>query len=182
MISLCPAAEEVRACPRAVSESRVCALLPRAGSLQPGHLGPCGCACLGAAPLRAEVLVSGGCTSYPSSAPLPPHISSWFFGRMSERDIQSLSKWVFVLTLCLTTLWGRLTLASTHHRSHSGREATSSVHVSHSCAIVLSPQDTGGTLGSPRVAQAEGYVGLRRLVRVCHSFLGGRMSAGGLGS
>uniref|UniRef100_A0A8B9BSJ8 TAFA chemokine like family member 3 n=1 Tax=Anser brachyrhynchus TaxID=132585 RepID=A0A8B9BSJ8_9AVES len=38
---------------------------------------------------------------------------------MSERDIQSLSKWVLVLTLCLTTLWGRLTLASTHHRSHS---------------------------------------------------------------
>ncbi|XP_010000568.1 PREDICTED: protein FAM19A2-like [Chaetura pelagica] len=38
---------------------------------------------------------------------------------MSERDIQSLSRWVFVLTLCLTTLWGRLTLASTHHRSHS---------------------------------------------------------------
>ncbi|NWW74870.1 F19A2 protein, partial [Climacteris rufus] len=39
---------------------------------------------------------------------------------MSERDIQSLSKWVFVLSLCLTTLWGRLTLASTHHhRSHS---------------------------------------------------------------
>ncbi|KAM9369401.1 chemokine-like protein TAFA-3 [Phaethornis superciliosus] len=38
---------------------------------------------------------------------------------MSERAIQSLSRWVFVLTLCLTTLWGRLTLASTHHRSHS---------------------------------------------------------------
>ncbi|CAN8199963.1 unnamed protein product [Coccothraustes coccothraustes] len=39
---------------------------------------------------------------------------------MSERDIQSLSKWVFVLSLCLTTLWGRLTLASAHqHRSHS---------------------------------------------------------------
>ncbi|XP_048184104.1 chemokine-like protein TAFA-3 isoform X2 [Corvus hawaiiensis] len=39
---------------------------------------------------------------------------------MSERDIQSLSKWIFVLSLCLTTLWGRLTLASTHHhRSHS---------------------------------------------------------------
>ncbi|XP_039941669.1 chemokine-like protein TAFA-3 [Hirundo rustica] len=39
---------------------------------------------------------------------------------MSERDRQSLSKWVFVLSLCLTTLWGRLTLASTHHhRSHS---------------------------------------------------------------
>ncbi|XP_050841384.1 chemokine-like protein TAFA-3 isoform X2 [Serinus canaria] len=32
----------------------------------------------------------------------------------------SLSKWVFVLSLCLSTLWGRLTLASTHqHRSHS---------------------------------------------------------------
>ncbi|KFP16432.1 Protein FAM19A2, partial [Egretta garzetta] len=42
---------------------------------------------------------------------------------MSERDIQSLSRWVFVLTLCLTTLWGRLTLASTHHRSHSGLAA-----------------------------------------------------------
>ncbi|XP_074977951.1 chemokine-like protein TAFA-3 isoform X1 [Caretta caretta] len=39
--------------------------------------------------------------------------------RMSERDIQSLSKWVLVLTLCLITLWGRLTLASSHHRSHS---------------------------------------------------------------
>ncbi|KAM6398833.1 chemokine-like protein TAFA-3 [Rhynochetos jubatus] len=38
---------------------------------------------------------------------------------MSERDVQSLSRWVFVLTLCLSTLWGRLTLASTHHRSHS---------------------------------------------------------------
>ncbi|KAM9148301.1 chemokine-like protein TAFA-3 isoform 1-T2 [Pangshura tecta] len=38
---------------------------------------------------------------------------------MSERDIQSLSKWVLVLTLCLITLWGRLTLASSHHRSHS---------------------------------------------------------------
>uniref|UniRef100_A0A8C6ZWA2 TAFA chemokine like family member 3 n=1 Tax=Nothoprocta perdicaria TaxID=30464 RepID=A0A8C6ZWA2_NOTPE len=31
---------------------------------------------------------------------------------MSERDVQSFSKWVFLLTLCLTTLWGRLTLAS----------------------------------------------------------------------
>ncbi|XP_056367503.1 chemokine-like protein TAFA-3 isoform X2 [Oenanthe melanoleuca] len=32
----------------------------------------------------------------------------------------SLSRWVLVLSLCLTTLWGRLTLASTQqHRSHS---------------------------------------------------------------
>ncbi|XP_066480768.1 chemokine-like protein TAFA-3 [Tiliqua scincoides] len=37
---------------------------------------------------------------------------------MSERDLRSLSKGVLVLSLCLITLWGRLTLAS-HHRSHS---------------------------------------------------------------
>uniref|UniRef100_A0A803VWI0 TAFA chemokine like family member 3 n=1 Tax=Ficedula albicollis TaxID=59894 RepID=A0A803VWI0_FICAL len=38
---------------------------------------------------------------------------------MSERDTQSLSRRVLVLSLCLTTLWGRLTLASTQqHRSH----------------------------------------------------------------
>lgn len=77
--------------------------------------------CPGVIPLRAGTLVSG------SAPPSPPqslflHISLLLFGRMSERDIQSLSKWVFVLSLCLTTLWGRLTLASTHHhRSHSGR-------------------------------------------------------------
>ncbi|XP_053107029.1 chemokine-like protein TAFA-3 isoform X1 [Hemicordylus capensis] len=41
---------------------------------------------------------------------------------MSEGDIRSLSKGVLVLSLCLITLWGRLTLASSHHRSHS--EAT----------------------------------------------------------
>ncbi|NXM82161.1 F19A2 protein, partial [Oenanthe oenanthe] len=41
---------------------------------------------------------------------------------MSERDTQSLSRWVLVLSLCLTTLWGRLTLASTQqHRSHSAQ-------------------------------------------------------------
>lgn len=62
------------------------------------------------------------------------------FGRMSERDIQSLSKWVFVLSLCLTTLWGRLTLASTHHhRSHSGRGARSLLHVPHASAIIGVP-------------------------------------------
>nr|XP_041577163.1 chemokine-like protein TAFA-3 isoform X2 [Taeniopygia guttata] len=72
----------------------------------------------GVIPLRAGTLVSR------SAPPSPPqslflHISLLVFGRMSERDIQSLSKWVFVLSLCLTTLWGRLTLASTHHhRSH----------------------------------------------------------------
>ncbi|XP_054037299.1 chemokine-like protein TAFA-3 isoform X1 [Rissa tridactyla] len=54
---------------------------------------------------------------------------------MSERDVQSLSKWVFVLTLCLTTLWGRLTLASTHHRSHSGdvEPGTCEVIAAHRC-------------------------------------------------
>ncbi|XP_005529329.2 PREDICTED: LOW QUALITY PROTEIN: protein FAM19A3 [Pseudopodoces humilis] len=73
----------------------------------------------GVIPLHAGTLVSG------SAPPSPPqslflHISLLLFSRMSERDIQNLSKWVFVLSLCLTTLWGRLTLASTHHhRSHS---------------------------------------------------------------
>lgn len=41
--------------------------------------------------------------------------------RMSERDILSLSKGILVLSLCLIMLWGRLTLASSHHRSHSGQ-------------------------------------------------------------
>ncbi|XP_070601735.1 chemokine-like protein TAFA-3 [Erythrolamprus reginae] len=38
---------------------------------------------------------------------------------MSERNVQSLSKGVLVLSLCLIMLWGRLTLASSYHRSHS---------------------------------------------------------------
>lgn len=80
-----------------------------------------------------------------SAPPSPPqslflHISLLVFSRMSERDIQSLSKWVFVLSLCLTTLWGRLTLASTHqHRSHSGRGARPLLHVSHARAVVWVP-------------------------------------------
>ncbi|NXD12039.1 F19A2 protein, partial [Nothocercus nigrocapillus] len=54
---------------------------------------------------------------------------------MSERDVQSFSKWVFVLTLCLTTLWGRLTLASAHHRSHSAHvePGTCEVIAAHRC-------------------------------------------------
>lgn len=93
----------------------------------------------GVIPLCAGALVSG------SAPPSPPqslflHISLLLFCRMSERDIQSLSKWVFVLSLCLTTLWGRLTLASMHHhRSHSGRGVTSLLHVSHACAIIWVP-------------------------------------------
>lgn len=93
----------------------------------------------GVIPLRAGALVSG------SASPSPPqslflHISLLVFSRMSERDIQSLSKWVFVLSLCLTTLWGRLTLASTHqHRSHSGRGARPLLHVSHACAVIWVP-------------------------------------------
>ncbi|KYO27874.1 protein FAM19A3 [Alligator mississippiensis] len=55
--------------------------------------------------------------------------------RMSERDIRSLSRWGFVLTLCLITLWGRLTLASSHHRSHSVRvePGTCEVIAAHRC-------------------------------------------------
>ncbi|KAM7032630.1 chemokine-like protein TAFA-3 isoform 2-T2 [Acridotheres tristis] len=48
----------------------------------------------------------------------------------------SLSKWVLVLSLCLTTLWGRLTLASTHHhRSHSVQvePGTCEVIAAHRC-------------------------------------------------
>uniref|UniRef100_A0A8C9ELC2 TAFA chemokine like family member 3 n=1 Tax=Pavo cristatus TaxID=9049 RepID=A0A8C9ELC2_PAVCR len=54
---------------------------------------------------------------------------------MSERDVQSLSRRVLVLTLCLTTLWGRLTLASTHHRSHSAHvePGTCEVIAAHRC-------------------------------------------------
>ncbi|XP_025070829.1 protein FAM19A3 isoform X2 [Alligator sinensis] len=54
---------------------------------------------------------------------------------MSERDIRSLSRWGFVLTLCLITLWGRLTLASSHHRSHSVRvePGTCEVIAAHRC-------------------------------------------------
>ncbi|XP_059723780.1 chemokine-like protein TAFA-3 isoform X2 [Haemorhous mexicanus] len=89
----------------------------------------------GVIPLPAGALVSG------SAPPSPPqslflHISLLVFGRMSERDLQSLSKWVFVLSLCLTTLWGRLTLASTHqHRSHSGHvePGTCEVVAAHRC-------------------------------------------------
>ncbi|NWX88208.1 F19A2 protein, partial [Nothoprocta ornata] len=54
---------------------------------------------------------------------------------MSERDVQSFSKWVFLLTLCLTTLWGRLTLASAHHRSHAAHAepGTCEVVAAHRC-------------------------------------------------
>lgn len=91
--------------------------------------GPCPCSqvtrphgwtCLGLHPCVQQRRCMGAA---PPNAPQPLFLRASLlgFGRMSERDIQSLSRWVFVLTLCLTTLWGRLTLASTHHRSHSGR-------------------------------------------------------------
>ncbi|XP_075471405.1 chemokine-like protein TAFA-3 isoform X2 [Ascaphus truei] len=38
---------------------------------------------------------------------------------MGKREIQSFIRWGLVLTLCLLTLWGRLAVASTHHRIHS---------------------------------------------------------------
>uniref|UniRef100_A0A8C2TYU4 TAFA chemokine like family member 3 n=2 Tax=Coturnix japonica TaxID=93934 RepID=A0A8C2TYU4_COTJA len=67
--------------------------------------------------------------------PLPICSSLLVLGRMSERDVQSLSRRVLVLTLCLTTLWGRLTLASTHHRSHSAHvePGTCEVIAAHRC-------------------------------------------------
>ncbi|XP_016159643.1 PREDICTED: protein FAM19A3 isoform X2 [Ficedula albicollis] len=72
----------------------------------------------GVIPLRAAALVSGSAPPSPLQS-LFLHISLLLFGRMSERDTQSLSRRVLVLSLCLTTLWGRLTLASTQqHRSH----------------------------------------------------------------
>lgn len=114
----------------------------------------------GVIPLPAGALVSG------SAPPSPPqslflHISLLLFGRMSERDIQSLSKWVLVLSLCLTTLWGRLTLASMHHhRSHSGRGTRPCLHVSHACAI-MGPHDNGSTLGSSRDVAVKLLLGVR---------------------
>uniref|UniRef100_H3BE05 TAFA chemokine like family member 3 n=1 Tax=Latimeria chalumnae TaxID=7897 RepID=H3BE05_LATCH len=42
---------------------------------------------------------------------------------MSEKDTPSLSKWSLVLAVCLLILWGRPSLASTHHRSHTGQVA-----------------------------------------------------------
>uniref|UniRef100_A0A803JM31 TAFA chemokine like family member 3 n=1 Tax=Xenopus tropicalis TaxID=8364 RepID=A0A803JM31_XENTR len=38
---------------------------------------------------------------------------------MGRRDIQSIIRWALILTLCILTLWGRITAASSHHRIHS---------------------------------------------------------------
>ncbi|KFU84421.1 Protein FAM19A2, partial [Chaetura pelagica] len=68
---------------------------------------------------------------------------------MSERDIQSLSRWVFVLTLCLTTLWGRLTLASTHHRSHSESPHAETHNPGNCCTVNIWLQKEDGIPGAP---------------------------------
>ncbi|GCC36007.1 hypothetical protein chiPu_0014498 [Chiloscyllium punctatum] len=39
--------------------------------------------------------------------------------RMGGSYFQNVDKWLILLTVCLITIWGRVSLASTHHRSHS---------------------------------------------------------------
>ncbi|MBN3271565.1 F19A2 protein, partial [Polyodon spathula] len=53
---------------------------------------------------------------------------------MSERDLQSMCKWVILLTFCLITLGGRLTQASAH-RSHTVhvKAGTCEVIAAHRC-------------------------------------------------
>ncbi|KAK1152690.1 chemokine-like protein TAFA-2 [Acipenser oxyrinchus oxyrinchus] len=53
---------------------------------------------------------------------------------MNERDLQSMCKWVILLTFCLITLGGRLTLASSH-RSHTAhvKAGTCEVIAAHRC-------------------------------------------------
>lgn len=54
---------------------------------------------------------------------------------MGKREIQSFIRWLLVLTLCLLTLWGRITSASTHHRIHSVhvQPGTCEVIAAHRC-------------------------------------------------
>lgn len=42
-----------------------------------------------------------------------------FFSRMRERDLQSLCRRALLLTICMVSVWGQLTSASSH-RSHIG--------------------------------------------------------------
>lgn len=42
-----------------------------------------------------------------------------FFPRMRERDLQSMCRRVLLLTICMVSLWGQLSSASSH-RSHIG--------------------------------------------------------------
>lgn len=44
-----------------------------------------------------------------------------FFSRMQERDLQGMCRRALLLTVCIVSLWGQLTGASSH-RSHIGRQ------------------------------------------------------------
>lgn len=45
----------------------------------------------------------------------------FFPTRMQERDLQSVCRRALLLTVCMVSLWGQLTGASSH-RSHIGRQ------------------------------------------------------------
>ncbi|KAA0712701.1 hypothetical protein E1301_Tti004858 [Triplophysa tibetana] len=57
-------------------------------------------------------------------APKPKHAHSGTLcctARMRERELQCVGRRLLLLGICLLSLWGQLSLASTH-RSHIGRE------------------------------------------------------------
>ncbi|XP_078098055.1 chemokine-like protein TAFA-3 [Mustelus asterias] len=55
---------------------------------------------------------------------------------MSGNYLQNVGKWIILLSVCLITIWGRVSLASTHHRSHSVvhvKAGTCEVIAAHRC-------------------------------------------------
>ncbi|XP_072420006.1 chemokine-like protein TAFA-2 isoform X2 [Chiloscyllium punctatum] len=58
------------------------------------------------------------------------------YRRMGGSYFQNVDKWLILLTVCLITIWGRVSLASTHHRSHSVvhvKAGTCEVIAAHRC-------------------------------------------------